>query len=56
MLLLESEPEGAPKKSDWVKGENERTGRKGIFPLDVVYVLPVLEKPSPEVTVCSSSE
>ena len=51
LILLESEPEGAPKKSEWVKGQNERTGRKGIFPLEAVYVVPTLEKPGADVTV-----
>ncbi len=40
-------------KSGWCFGECERTGAKGDFPAECVYVLPAITKPPPEVLVRS---
>lgn len=38
-------------KSGWCFGHCERTGAKGDFPAECVYVLPTLSKPPPAILV-----
>jgi myosin-7 len=35
----------------WCYGENDRTGKKGDFPADCVYLLPSMNKPPAEILV-----
>lgn len=35
----------------WIKGRNERTGKTGAVPIDAVFILPTLTKPSKELMV-----
>lgn len=37
--------------SGWCVGRCERTGEKGDFPAETVYVLPALSKPPPDILV-----
>ena len=40
-------------ESGWCYGENDRTGRKGDFPAECVYVLPATSKPATDIVVRS---
>lgn len=46
LLILEQETNS---ESEYWYGENHRTGRKGDFPAEAVYILPTISKPSQEV-------
>lgn len=35
----------------WIKGRNERTGKTGAIPIDAIFILPTLSKPSKELMV-----
>lgn len=35
----------------WIKGRNERTGKTGAVPIDAIFILPTLTKPSKELMV-----
>ena len=52
MIRLENEDGEDVMRSGWCYGECERTGAKGDFPAECVYVLPAITKPPPEVLVC----
>ncbi len=47
ILLPEEEVQhgGEARPDEWAVGVCERTGKRGRFPMDCVYVLPCLEKP-----------
>ena len=38
----------------WCFGENDRTGKKGDFPAECVYLLPTMSKPPVEILVILS--
>lgn len=35
----------------WIKGRNERTEKTGAVPIDAIFILPTLTKPSKELMV-----
>lgn len=39
------------QKRGWIKGRNERTGKTGAVPIDAIFILPTLTKPSKELLV-----
>ncbi|XP_022095227.1 myosin-VIIa-like isoform X1 [Acanthaster planci] len=49
LIILEQENGDALMESGWCYGENDRTGRKGDFPAECVYVLPTTTKPAPDI-------
>ncbi|VDD94921.1 unnamed protein product, partial [Enterobius vermicularis] len=49
LLLSDGLTGGSLSKHQFVRGENARTGRRGNIPVDLVRVLPTLEKPTIEV-------
>ncbi|KAM9316471.1 unconventional myosin-VIIb [Gastrophryne carolinensis] len=49
LLLLNKSPELQPGPN-WAYAKNERTGNSGAVPLDAIYIVPSLSKPSPEMT------
>lgn len=51
LIHLESEDGEDVLKSGWCYGECERTGVKGDFPAECVYVLPAISRPPDEVLV-----
>ena len=51
LIRLENEDGEDVMKSGWCFGECERTGAKGDFPAECVYVLPAITKPPPEILV-----
>lgn len=51
--MLEDDSHGEDvMQSGWCFGCCERTGQKGDFPAECVYILPTITKPLPEVLVC----
>ena len=50
--MLENETGEGVLSSSWSNGVCERTGKTGDFPSDAVYVIPTLDKPTPEIMVC----
>ena len=53
LIILEQENGEAVMNSGWCYGECARTGRRGDFPAECVYVLPTITKPPPEILVSS---
>jgi myosin-7 len=54
LIILEDESTGETVlNSGWCVGTCERTGEKGDFPAETVYVLPSLTKPPNDILVCS---
>ena len=51
LIHLENEDGEDVMKSGWCYGECERTGAKGDFPAECVYVLPAIAKPPSDVLV-----
>lgn len=52
LIILEEETYGENvMQSGWCSGTCERTGQKGHFPAECVYILPTITKPVPEVLV-----
>ncbi|XP_033099934.1 myosin-VIIa-like [Anneissia japonica] len=49
LIILEHEYNESIMDGRWCYGVNDRTGLKGDFSADCVYVLPALTKPSPEI-------
>jgi len=49
LITLEQENGEAVMNSGWCYGECVRTGRRGDFPAECVYVLPTITKPPPEI-------
>ncbi|XP_033100270.1 myosin-VIIa-like isoform X1 [Anneissia japonica] len=49
LIILEHENGDSVMNSGWCYGENDRTGKKGDFPADCVYVLPTMTKPPREI-------
>uniref|UniRef100_A0A1I8GE52 Myosin-VIIa n=1 Tax=Macrostomum lignano TaxID=282301 RepID=A0A1I8GE52_9PLAT len=49
LLILEQSNGETVMNSGWCYGENYRTGLKGDFPAECVYVLPLLTRPSPQI-------
>ena len=55
--MLEDDSHGEDvMQSGWCFGCCERTGQKGDFPAECVYILPTITKPLPEVLVCEEGE
>ena len=56
LTMLEAvKPEGASyKNSDWVMGIHEESRSRGAFPLDMVYILPTIDKPPKHFTVSTA--
>jgi len=53
LIILEDESTGETVlNSGWCVGTCERTGEKGDFPAETVYVLPSLTKPPNDILVC----
>ncbi|XP_060723716.1 unconventional myosin-VIIa [Tachysurus vachellii] len=48
LILLIKDNEFSSNRG-WVKGQNERTGQKGAVPMDAIYIIPTLTKPSNEI-------
>ncbi|KAG8580734.1 hypothetical protein GDO81_007401 [Engystomops pustulosus] len=48
LLLLNKSPE-LQNGPNWTNAKNERTGNNGAVPLDAIYVVPTLTKPSAEI-------
>ena len=56
LIILEDESTGETViNSGWCVGVCERTGEKGDFPAETVYVLPSLTKPPDDILVKSQS-
>ena len=51
LIMLENKTGEDALQSGWSYGTCERTGAKGDFPAECVYLLPSLEKPLPAVLV-----
>ena len=52
LILLDEEATGETVlNSGWCSGVSERTGEKGDFPAEAVYVLPSLNKPPDDILV-----
>ena len=51
LIRLENESGEDVLRSGWCYGECERTGAKGDFPAECVYVLPAIAKPPAEILV-----
>lgn len=52
LIVLEDESTGETvMNSGWCVGRCERTGQKGDFPAEAVYVLPALSQPPPDILV-----
>ena len=51
LIVLEQENGEAVMNSGWCYGECVRSGRKGDFPAECVYVLPTITKPPPDILV-----
>lgn len=49
LIMLENETGEGVLSSSWSNGVCERTGKTGDFPSDAVYVIPTLDKPTPEI-------
>ncbi|CAH1781656.1 unnamed protein product [Owenia fusiformis] len=49
LIILEQENGEAVMNSGWCYGECARTGQRGDFPAECVYVLPTITKPPPEI-------
>jgi hypothetical protein len=55
LILLEEGSTGETvQNSGWCVGRCDRTGEKGDFPAETVYVLPTLSKPPSDILVCIS--
>ncbi|XP_077987827.1 myosin-VIIa-like [Glandiceps talaboti] len=48
-LIILGQENGDSVMNSWCYGENERTGKKGDFAAECVYVLPTITKPPPEI-------
>ena len=51
LIRLDNEDGQDVMSSGWCSGICERTGEKGDFPAECVYVLPAITRPPPEVLV-----
>lgn len=52
LIILENDITGETvMTSGWCIGYSDRTGERGDFPAETVYVLPTLSKPPPEILV-----
>lgn len=51
LLLAEGITGEALRKNQFVRGENTRTGLQGNIPVELVYVLPTITKPTMEIMV-----
>ena len=51
LIILESDTGETVLNSGWCSGICERTGKKGDFPAECVYVLPTIVKPSSDTLV-----
>ncbi|XP_060079316.1 myosin-VIIa-like [Ylistrum balloti] len=49
LIVLDQQNGETVMNSGWCVGENVRTGVKGDFPAECVYVLPTINKPPPEI-------
>ena len=51
-MVLDSESQGeAILGGGWCSGRNERTAERGDFPSEVVYIIPAMSKPPPDILV-----
>lgn len=50
LIILQQESSEA-YSTGWCFGENDRTGKKGDFPAECVYLLPTMNKPPSEILV-----
>jgi myosin-7 len=50
LVVLQQESSDA-YSTGWCFGENDRTGKKGDFPAECVYLLPTMNKPPIEILV-----
>lgn len=50
LIILQQESSEA-YSTGWCFGENDRTGKKGDFPAECVYLLPTMNKPPTEILV-----
>jgi myosin-7 len=50
LIVLQQENTDA-YTTGWCFGENDRTGKKGDFPAECVYLLPTMNKPPAEILV-----
>ena len=53
LIILENAYGATVLNSAWCTGKNEKTGKRGDFASESVYVLPILDKPSVEILVCN---
>lgn len=51
LILLDQDTGEQVLNSGWAHGVNERTGQRGDFPADCVYVLPTMTRPQQEIVV-----
>ena len=57
LILLDDESRGENiLNGSWCSGRNERTGERGDFPSEVVYIIPAMSKPPPDVLVSKHSK
>ena len=54
MQLIDDVPPSVVLKQNWAYGQCLRTGEKGVFPFDGIYVIPCKDKPPPEFLVCTN--
>ena len=50
-LIILQQESSETYATGWCYGENERTGKKGDFPAECVYLLPTMSKPPTEILV-----
>ncbi|KAM3619073.1 uncharacterized protein V6R79_002572 [Siganus canaliculatus] len=48
-LIIIIKDDEFPPQQGWIKGQNERTKKKGAVPMEDIFILPTLSKPSHEV-------
>lgn len=56
LIMLEQDSGEVVMNAGWCFGECARTGQRGDFPAEYVYVLPTIIKPPPDILVCCISE
>lgn len=56
LVVLDAESQGETVlNGGWCSGRNERTGDKGDFPSEVVYIIPAMSKPPPDILVSAAT-
>lgn len=56
LILLDQDLGDQVLDSGWAHGVNERTNKRGDFPVDSVYVLPTMTRPQDDTVVRAQAE